>query len=228
MPKSRDDADLLHTYQLLAGRRTVTVYLPAEILSEAHVSGLCAAVSAGPAARRVATSQVHARVNEWYQGPTFGGKIVTADEMSTLVSSDAPTSSLAVPSYDGLPLSPEQISAPPQKRSRVASSGSSVAYPLAVAEADALTSRLRHLILEAGEKEALLKERIEAADARLERLPQMDRRDKDDVVECLDERLESLREELCGIIDDRLNDLLVDRVLRDEMEQFVDEVIDAA
>ncbi|KAL2291368.1 hypothetical protein FJTKL_13969 [Diaporthe vaccinii] len=225
MPKSRDDASLLHAYQLLAGRRAVTIYLPAEALSEVQVSSLCAAVSAGPEARQVATSQEHARVQDWYQGFTPGGKIVTADEMSNLVSSDAPTASLSPPSYDELALFPRHTSAPPQKRSRVAS-GSSMASPVSVAEVDALTNRLHLLILEAGKKEALLKERIDAADARLKQLPQMDQ--KEDVVECLDERLDSLRDELRDFIDDRFNDLFVDHVLREEMEQFVDEAIAAA
>lgn len=230
MPKSRDDASLLHAYQLLAGRRTVTVYLPAEALSEAQVSSLCAAVSAaGPAGRRVATSREHARVQDWYQGFAPGGQTVTADEMSRLVSSDAPTASLSPPSYDELALSPPHTSAPPQKRSRVASSGSSVGpRPLPVAEADVLANRLHHLILEAGKQEALLKERIDAADARLEQLPQLDRLGKEDVMQCLDERLDSLRDELCDFIDDRCNDLFVDHVLREEMEQFVDEAIAAA
>ena len=227
MPKSRDDASLLHAYQLLAGQRAVTMYLPAEALSEVQVSSLCAGVSAGPEARQVATSQEHAFVQDWYQGFTPGGRTVTADEMSNLVSPDAPTASLSPPSYDELALSPPHTLAPPQKRSRVASR-SSVASPVPAAEVDALTNRLHQLILEASKKEALLKERIDAADVRLQQLPQTDRCGKEDVVECLDERLDSLRDELRDFIDDRFNDLLVDHVLREEMEQFVDEAVAAA
>jgi hypothetical protein len=84
-------------------------------------------------------------------------------------------------------------------------------------EIDALTNRLHHLILEAGKKGALLRERINTADTRLEQLPQMDQCGKEDIVECLDKRLDSLRDELCDFIDNRFNNLFVDHILREEI-----------
>jgi hypothetical protein len=83
-----------------------------------------------------------------------------------------------------------------------------------LSEADALANRLHQLVLEASKKEAL-KERIDPADARLEQLPQMDRSGEEDVMACLDERLDSLRDKLRDFIDDRFNELLVDHVLRE-------------
>ncbi|ROV86888.1 hypothetical protein VMCG_10935 [Cytospora schulzeri] len=257
VPKMADDASTLHAYRLLAGQLALDVHMPGKALSELQASSLCDALSR-PGHLKLQTSREHDSFQDWYRGFGPGGKVVTVQEIPYIVSPNAPTAS--PPSYDELAPSPPSVPPPPlsRKRPRVTSgpSASREKPPLThqveleeAAKGVALTDTLCGLILEAEAKEALLRERICAADKRLEQLPDTannkedgDENDEDEdegeeegivgrqadreaMKEYIDERLDCLRNELCDFMDERYEELYIDHVLRAEMEEFVDSAI---
>lgn len=250
LPKMPVDASTLHAYQFLAGQRAVDVYIPANTLSDSQVSSLCDAVSRPEGSTRLETSREHDRLQDWYRGFEPGGKVVAIEHLDHIISPDTPTAS--PPSYDELDPSPPSVPpAPSRKRSRVASGldASRDKRPsqadqmeveanmtAAVARGGAVAERLASLILEAEKKEALLQERICAADTKLKQLQQLEVADQEDkeikrqadkeaLKEYIDERLEDLRTDLCEFVGDRYDDFCIEHVLRTEMEEFVDTAV---
>lgn len=231
MPKTQEDAQLLATFQQFATMQSVTVYMPGNAMPEAKVSSLCHAASTSG---QLHSSPQHADFQRWY--PRSGGKIVPADGIAHIVSSDRPTES--PPSYDDLGLSspgPHEASTS-RKRTRTSSGGQDKQFDddmqEAIDKAGKMASRLSNLILQAERKEALLKERISQADQRLNQLAEATAEDKDSQLDQLkqyvDDRLEETRLEIREYIDEHFDELSVDIVLRSEIEDYVDEALRAA
>lgn len=232
MPKTQEDAQLLAVFQRFATIQSVTVYMPSNAIPEAKASSLCHAASTSG---RLHSSPQHADFQRWY--PRSGGKIVPADGIAHIVSSDRPTES--PPSYNdlGSPLpSPHQASTS-RKRTRTSSGTQDKQLDDhkvldSINQAVDMASRLRDLILQAERKEALLKERTGQADQRLIQLAEATAEDKESQLvqlkQYVDDRLEETRLEIREYIDEHFDELSVDVVLRSEMEDYVDEALRAA
>ncbi|KAI7774730.1 hypothetical protein LA080_007936 [Diaporthe eres] len=229
MPNAKEDANVLRVFQLIASRLEFTVYMSGRHLSEPQVSTICNAFSEPAGSNgRLTSSSPHVDISSWFHGYSPGGRVVDVEQVAQVVAAGSPTAS--PPSYDELAGSPQPPGLHVQRRSlrkrpkSQLSAGSSSGDEVATMAA----TRLQDLVLQAGLKEALLRRAIQEADDRLSSLADESTAQRDEVAEIVQDRLERLRAEVWDYIDERFDELFLDHVLKNEMEEYVDEAMSLA